>query len=409
MNTFLKISWRNIYRNPRRTFILAVVIAISYLGMMFMQAFMDGYLGGFLDSLINSHMSHMQIHEKGFNANPVIKKRMKEPTKIEQVLKQHASEIKAYTPRVKNQGIINSSESSSGIMIVGIDPEREARVSNIKTLLSEGEYLEKDDDLSIYIGQALAKKLKVELGDKIVLMGQTIHYEVGGFAYRIKGIYKSNSPAFEKGMAFITIGAAQSLFEMDKAVSEFAMLVHHPDTLSQLQQSIKDDIQSDDIEVLKWTEIMANIAQMLEMSSNVMYIFQVIILIFICFSIINTLFVVVFERFKEFGIMKALGTRPKHIFMLIVFEALGMTLIGLVFGGILTAMMMGYFANYGLDFTAYSKGLSIIGMGGVLYLTLSLEQIVSSIILTFVIVTLAAMYPATVAARIQPVKALKFV
>ena len=315
MYTFLKISWRNIYRNFRRTMILAIIISIGYLGMIFSLSFMQGYLQQAIDSFVHSSIGHIQIHREGFVRNPVIKKRIQNPQQIETVLDQQ-EDIQVYTQRIKNQGIINSSESSAGVMIVGINPDQEAQVSNIKTSLVEGSFLTKDDARSIYLGKALAQKLKVGLDDKVVLMGQTINNEVSGGAYRIKGLFKTNAPGFDKSMAYITLPAAQTLFEMEHSVSEFVIIARDAKRLPILQGALNAQLHSQDLEILTWQEIIPLMAQMLESSSAAIYILLIIILIAICFSIVNTLFVIVFERFREFGIMKAMGTRPRQIFML---------------------------------------------------------------------------------------------
>lgn len=414
MHTFLKIAWRNIQRNFRRTLILALIISIGYVGMIFTLSFMQGYLQQAIENVVHSSTGHIQIHQEGFVDNPVIKKRIADPAAIDAVLKGETG-IKAYSQRVKNQGMINSSESSTGVMVVGIMPEREAQVSNIKSSLVAGQYLASGDEHSIYLGKALAKKLKVGLNDKVVLMGQTIQTEVSGGAYRIKGLFQTNAPGFDKSMAFITLPAAQKLFEMDQAISEFVIIARDPRNLTALQGRISADLAdlktqdtASDLEILTWQEIMPLIANMLESSSALIYILLLIILIAICFSIVNTLFVVVFERFHEFGVMKAVGTRSRHIFMLVLLEALGMTAIGLLLGGILAAIVMSYFMIHGLDMTAYAKGLTIMNVGDIIYMSVTPQEVLSSLALTFFVVTLAALYPALHAARIKPLDALKF-
>ncbi|PIQ28460.1 hypothetical protein COW36_13220 [bacterium (Candidatus Blackallbacteria) CG17_big_fil_post_rev_8_21_14_2_50_48_46] len=409
MNTLFKISWRNLYRNFRRTLIMAIVVAIGFVGTIFCLSFVQGYMRQTVENAIQAHTGHLQIHQLGFADNPVIKKRIQKPQTVERILSEHSTEIQAFTQRIKNQGMINSSESSAGALIIGIDPEKEAEITQIKKSLVEGQYLAPDDAHAVYLGKALAKKLKVHLNDKIVLMGQTLHQEIGGGAFRVKGLFQTSSPSFDKAMVFITLPAAQNLFEMKTAVSEFTIIARQPETLEVLQTEIKSGLNAQDYEVLTWKELLPALAQLIETSSGTVYIIVFILLIGICFSIINTLFVIVFERFREFGIMKALGTPPRHIFVLILFEALGMTSLGIALGGVLSTGIMSYFHIYGLNLSAYSKGIAIMNLGEIFYLSVTPAQIITSIVLTLLIVALAALYPAWVAARIQPIKALKFI
>ncbi len=409
MSTIIKISWRNLYRNARRTWLMALVIAIGFVGMIFTLSFAQGYLNQSINNAIEAQTGHIQIHQQGFHKNPVIKRRMNQPEQVEKVLIAQGDDIKSYTRRIKNQGMINSSESSAGVMIVGIDPAKEAEMTKIKSSLVEGEYLKADDHKMIYIGRKLAKKLKVGLGDKVVLMGQTVNLEIGAHALRIKGIFETDSPGFDKGMIFITLPTAQKLFEMESAVSEFSIIANDSQKLIPLQQAIQEELGTADYEIMTWQELMPMMATMLQTSSSVIYIIVVIILIAVSFSIVNTLFVIVFERFREFGIMKALGTRPRQIFMLILFEALGMTVLGLGLGGLVSVGVMTYFRVYGLNLSAYADGMAILSVGDILYLTTTPTMVFTCLGLSFLIVGLAASYPALVAARIEPIKALKFV
>jgi len=425
MITFLKISWRNVFRSLRRTIIIALVIAMGYTGMLFSWGMMNGFLNQSIDMLINSHLSHIQIHEKGFNNNPVIKKNIKEHDKIYNLIKDN-SNIKAIAKRVKSQGMINSTETSSGVMIIGIDPDSEVKVSNIKDSLTEGKFIEKEDKNTIYLGKKLSEKLKAGIGDKVVLQASTINNEVGGAAYRIKGIFQTNSPEFDKAMVFITLKASQKLFEIKDYISEFAIILKKPKLLNETKTDIvslltlpsplagegEKAVQPSHLtqyEVLTWQEIMPGITRTIEMSTKMIYIFLIIILIAISCSIINTLFVVIFERFKELGIMKAIGTKPFQIFVLVLLESFWMCFIGLILGGILSLITMGYFSNVGINLSAYSKGMSMIRLGSILYPTVTFSQAIDCVILTVIIVTIASIYPAIVAGRIKIVKALKFV
>lgn len=409
MNTLIKMSWRNLYRNSRRTLLMALVIAIGFVGMIFTLSFAQDYLKQSINNAIEAQTGHIQIHQQGFHKNPVIKRRMNDPEQVEKVLAAQGDAIKSYTHRIKNQGMINSSESSAGVMMVGIDPAKEAEMTKIKTSLVEGEYLNKADDKMVYISRKLAKKLKVERGDKVVVMGQTINLEIGAAALRIKGIFETDSPGFDKGMVFMTLPAAQKLFEMGPAVSEFSIIASDGNQLIPLQQAIKADLGTKIYEIMTWQELMPMMATMMQTSSSVIYIIVVIILIAVSFSIVNTLFVIVFERFREFGIMKALGTPPRHIFMLIIFEALGMTVVGLGMGGIVSFGVMSYFRVYGLNLSAYASGMAMLSVGDTLYLTVAPTMVLTCLALSFLIVGMAATYPALVAARIEPIKALKFV
>lgn len=408
MMTFLRISWRNVLRNPRRSMVIVMIIAVGLLGMVFSWAFSEGFLVQMVDTLINSHISHIQIHEKGFNNNPVIRTNIKDHEKIYSLIKNN-NNIKYITERIKSQGIINSTEASTGILIIGIDPETEKNVSNIRSFLVEGKFVENDGKKNVFIGKKLAEKLKVGLGDKIVLMGQTVNNEVGGAAYRITGLFRTNSPEFDKSMVFISLKSAENLFEIGENISEFAIIVKEPQLLEKTKKELSDLINTENkYEVLTWKDIMPGMAWSIEISNNYMYVFFIIVLIAISFSIINTLFVVIFERFKELGIMKAIGVKPLHIFFMVLLESLWMALLGIITGTVFSVITLHFSSTVGINLGSFSKGMSMVGLGNILYPTLSELKILECIIWTFVIVTIASLYPAIVASKVKIVEALKF-
>jgi len=406
MKMLLKISWRNIWRNPRRSLIIALIIGIGFLGMGFSWAFTDGFFKQSIGTLINSHLSHIQIHENGFKDNQVIRKNIKEPDKILNLIKNNEN-IKAIAPRIKSEGMINSPESSSGVMIIGIDPRYEPYVSNIRDLVTEGKFLNNGNKNTILLGKKLAEKLKVKLGDKVVLMAQDLTLEVTGEAYRIGGLYESNSPDFDKGMVFISLNNAQEFFGITGKISEFAIILKDDKKLEETKNQIKKLIGKE-YETLSWKDIMPGMASSIEMSNTSIYIFFVIILVAISFSIINTLFVVIFERFKELGIMKALGTKPLTIFYLVMLESLWMTILGTVIGGFLSFVFLNYIATVGIDFSKYAKGMSMLGMGSIIYPTITMDKVIIIILTIILLSILASIYPAIVATKIKIVEALKF-
>lgn len=408
MITFFKIGWRNILRNPRRSLIISLVIAVGFLGMVLTWALTEGFFNQFVNTIIYSQLSHIQIHIKGFNDNPVIKNNIKEPQKIYDLIKNNKN-IKFMAQRIKSQGIISTPESSAGVMIIGIDPVNEVNVSNIKKLVIEGTFLQADDKPKILLGKKLVEKLKVEIGEKVVLMAQNMKGEVGGIACRLTGIFQSDSPDFDKAMVFITLNTALKFFEIENSISEFAIIIKNSKLLDEAKKSITSVVDTKKYEVLTWKEIMPAIAKAIEMTNGFMYIFFLIIMVAIVFSIINTLFVIIFERFKELGIMKALGTKPFYIFSLVIIESFWLTIIGIIIGIVLSIIILGYFSNYGLDLSFYAKGMSLIGMSSILYPVISFDRAVGFVLLTIFISGLASIYPAVVAAKIKAVNALKFI
>ena len=174
MGLILKLAWRNLWRNKRRSFIVIAAIVSGLWGMVLMIAISEGMIQEMVKTSIESGVGHVQVHRKGFMDNIDVHKNIRDPgyfaNKIEA-----APHITAYARRIKVMGLVSSPEASSGILVWGIDSGAEPAVSAVKRWLADGAFLSGVHG-EIYIGRSLADKLKVDLDDKIVLMAQGLSH-----------------------------------------------------------------------------------------------------------------------------------------------------------------------------------------------------------------------------------------
>jgi len=317
--------------------------------------------------------------------------------------------VVAYSPRVVSSGLVSSSESSSGITIVGIDPQKEPKVTTINDLVIQGKYLGGDGPFQVLIGQGLAEKLKVGLGDKIVLMAQDLTGDIGSGAYRVKGIFKTASPDFDKYMVYLNLKDSQKLLNLGDRISEVAISIDTPRNPETVQKTILIKLDSQEYEVLTWKEIIPIMVSQIESSYEMMYILFLLICIAMGFGIVNTLLMAIMERIREFGIMMSLGVRPQKIFRLVVTESFLLCLSGLVLGNLLSYFLVFYVGKKGLNLSIFSKSLETFGVGYIIYphLTLSMFLIGAATVLAMGI--LASLYPGYKASRLRPVEALRYI
>ncbi len=405
---FLKMVWRNVWRNKRRSWIIICAVVIGLVGMLFSLAFMEGMMRQTLVNALGTHIGHLEIHKKGFEDNKVISLNIENP---QEVIRTVAGElgVVAYSPRIVSSGLISSSESSSGITIVGIDPQKEPKVTTIKELVIQGDYLDEDGAFQVLLGQGLAEKLKVGLGDKIVLMAQDLTGDIGSGAYRVKGIFKTASPDFDKYMVYLNLKDTQNLLSLGSRISEVAILTDTPRNPETVQKALLTKLDSEEYEVLTWKQVMPIMVTQIEFFDEVMYIFLLVICIAMGFGIVNTLLMAIMERIREFGIMMALGVRPQKIFRLVVAESVLLCFSGLVLGNLFSYFLVLYVSKRGLNLSIFSKSLESFGIGHFIYPHLTISMVLIGAVTVLIMGILASLYPGYKASRLRPVEALRYI
>ena len=402
------MAWRNVWRNKRRSWIIICAVVIGLVGMLFSLAFMEGMMRQTLVNALGTHIGHLEIHKKGFENNKIISLNIENPQEVIRAVAEEPGVV-AYSPRIVTSGLISSSESSSGITIVGIDPQEEPKVTTIKGSVIQGDYLDEDGAFQVLIGQGLADKLKVGLGEKIVLMAQDLTGDIGSGAYRVKGIFKTASPDFDKYMVYLNLKESQELLSLGNRISEVAILSDTPENPQAVQKTLLTKLDSEEYEVLTWKQIIPIMVSQIEFFDEMIYIFFLVICIAMGFGIINTLLMAIMERIREFGIMMALGVRPQKIFRLVVTESVLLCLCGLVLGNLLSYVLVLYVGKKGFNLSIFSKSLETFGIGHLIYPHLTISMVFIGAVTVLVMGILASLYPGYKASRLRPMEALRYV
>lgn len=402
----LKLSWRNLWRNRRRSLIVLAAIVLGLIVLVLTEAYTAGMLKQMLDDQIGSHVAHMLIHKKGFNDNKIIQNYLPSADAVESAL-ERGGLSEAASRRIVAYGLASSASNSSGVSIVGVEPEKESRITLIKSWVVEGSYLS-GGEREIVIGRGLAERLGVELGGKIVLMSSAKDGTVGSDVFRIIGLYESSNGEFDKAYVYIKLGNAQRMLGLDSQVNEIAVLARNPDEVSTLQENVKAAL-GDEYEVLSYDELLPALMAILEVADSSMGIYYLIIGIATIFGIINTLLMSVFERIREFGVLMAMGMKNKEVFSMVLMEALLLGVIGTVAGLVVGMAIYVPMWTYGLDLSSFSEGLKFIGVSATVYPLITPIALVRIILIIPFISVLASVYPAVRAIRLVPVRAIYYI
>jgi ABC-type lipoprotein release transport system permease subunit len=412
----VKMAWRNIWRNPRRTILTISAIVFACVLLVFMLSFQFGSYDTMINSSVKINTGHLQIQDKGYHENKRMRRVVPDPAVIDRILSQIPA-VEAFTSRGRAFALASSSERTYGAMIVGVDPDREARVSTLKTIVRQGQYLSErtapDELTGALVGERLARNLRVGLGDEITILGQGRDGSVAATVLQVQGIFDSGLDAFDRSTIHIPLGDFQAVFAMGSAVHEVVVLgrtlADIPAIKDQVRQRLKETGSTDTLVALDWDELMPGLKQAIEMDLVSGSFFYLILIMVVAFSILNTFLMAILERTHEFGVMMAMGTRPGRLTRLVLTESAGMTVVGVAVGILLGCALTGYFQVHGIDMSGSSEILSQYGIPSRLFPRLTILSAFTGPLVVLLITLVAALYPALKIRRLKPVEAINTV
>ncbi|GAB4504400.1 MAG: ABC transporter permease [Anaerolineales bacterium] len=409
MSIFLKIAWRNVWRQRRRTLLIAMAMGV----IMSLLVLFDGVLVGFEQSIYGNAIQllggNIQVHAPGYSEKtdqkPLLP--LADPAGIIQTAEANPNTVAA-AQRIVTGGLVTNREGAFSVSIIGIEPEREALISPVAANITAGRYLAPDDGDLIVIGQGLATAMDITVGDRITMAGGSLHEQTRQRTMTVVGVFDVGVPSVEKNTIYLSLAEAQNLFGLEGQVTEIVVSLkqigQEPAVVAQLQQEWPG------YEVETWVNTMPELKQTMDMKTAVMNVFGVILLCIAAIGILNLLMMAVFERTREIGIIGALGLKPREITLLFLLEGTLIGVLGAVLGVVLGLALTGILGVVGIDYTQFADLTEYTALiTGKIYPQFLPLKALSHAITLAIIAALAALYPAREAARREPAAALHFV
>ncbi len=406
---FFKMAWRNVLRNLRRTLITLGAITFGLSAVIVFFGFTDGFHAQWVENTVRAYTGHIQIYRAGYHDDPQLNNSIRD---IEGVIREIKREpvLDTYTYRAEIQGLVSTAEHSYGVLIRGIDPEQEVKITAIKDRIIKGGYLKPDSDKGVLIGYRLADRLNAEIGDKIVLMVQAADGSLSADLFRLKGIFKMGAIEMDSAIVFITLKDAQRLAALDGRVTEIAVMLRSAEDVIPLSESLKRRLAPFGYEVYTWQELMPGLKEMIDLDNVFMYIILIIVLVVVSLGILNTMLMSIMERTREFGIMMAMGTKPHQVVALVLLESFIIGLIGIILGAGIGIGANNLIAINGFDLSRWSGAMELFAtLNPVIYPETNIWNVLWSCGTIFITAIIVSIYPAIRAARLKPVEAIHFV
>lgn len=402
----LELAWRNIWRNRKRTAILLVAVVIGIWSMIFLGALMRGIADQMVTNGIDTLTGHVAVQERGYHEDPAIENRIADPGPVRAVLEKNLPPGSRWTARVRVPAVAATARHSTGLTLVGIDPETEKTVSFLGKAMHSGRYLEEGDTGGILVGEALLERMETRIGHRLVLMSQDTGGEIASRSFTIAGTFRGEMESTEKSFVFVNGKAAREMLKMGEAVSEFSVILPREGETEKVAALLRRKLAGEPLDVLTWKERLPLVSAVLSLYDQFIFLWYVVVFVAMGFGLVNTILMAVFERMREFGLLKALGMRPRGIVGEVLMEALVILGIGAAAGNVLGILSVLALKTRGIDLSSVAAGSEYAGLGRAIFPSLAGTDLLLANGVVFVLGAVVSLYPAFRAARFTPVRAL---
>ena len=407
----LLLALRNLSRNTRRTALTLAAISIGLSMMIWTVNFQNGSYGAMIDTAVSQMAGHVVIQAEGYqddrepgvvvpNASDVVKAlRTEYPDAV-------------VAPRIFVGGLLMSPTNSVGASLSGMDPGAESQVQDIAEKVVEGEWFSEGAD-QVLIGDEMAKRLEVTIGDKLVYMGQVEGGEVDSKLFRVRGIFHSGAVELDGFVALVHLSAAQELIGGGDVANMITLHLKNADDAFAAVARIEQIIARPELDVRHWKDALPELFALIQLDRSSGDVMLAIIGLIVAFGVLNTLLMSVLERTREFGVMLAVGMKPKRLARLVLLEGLVLGLIGALLGLLLGLALSWPTVHYGIDMSAMTGGETMesggIAIDMLVHGRWSFGRMTGYFCGAIVFCTLAAIYPAWTISKLRPVQALRHI
>ena len=408
MNLIVKLGWRNIWRNKRRSIITILAVSFAVMLSIAMRGMQLGTYAVNIRHVVQLFSGYIQIQAEGYQDNPSLQKSYLLSDALRSLLEQ-TPEVVAWAPHVARDGLISFRETSVGARILGVDPFQESGASTLSTKVSEGSFLTNASENEIVVGKTLLENLKARIGDTVVVLAQGFDGSLGNMKYRIIGTLKTGSPDFDGGSILMDLASAQELLSLYGRVSMTAIMLDDLDEIDDVTVSLNRSLEGTGIRALGWKEVMPDFAQSIQLDNVSGMLMLAILIVVVAFGITNTVLMSVTERFREFGIVLAMGMPQRKLVLVVLLETFFIVIIGLILGNILAAGINTYLVYYPIEFGGEFQAIyEEYGFLPRLESTLKPTMFLNSSLAVLAVSLVAAVYPLSKVLRLEPLKGIRY-
>jgi ABC-type lipoprotein release transport system permease subunit len=406
MNEYIKLAWRNIWRNKRRTIITAASIFFAIFFALIMRGFQLGSYSNMIDNAVRLYSGHIQIHADGYWENKSINNTLVSKDELINTLEKNKN-VKQVVPRLESFALGSSGPKTKGVLVMGIAPEKQDQMSKLSGKIIEGEYFQRGDN-AVLLGSKLSEYLDVGVNDTIVLLSQGFHGATAAGKYRISGIVDIPKPDIDNKLVYLPLSTAQQMYMAYNRLTTIAVNLHDHKDLGKTIEQFEKELPEEKYEVKSWEEIMPELVQQIESDNASGWIMLAILYIIIAFGVFGTVMMMVVERRREFGVMIAVGMHKFKIAIILALEMFFIGILGLLSGVVGSIPVILHYHLNPIQLTGeIAKTMEDFGIEPVMPLAWQADYFINQFIIVAIIVLVAIIYPVFSITRIKAVKAMR--
>lgn len=403
----VKLAWRNIWRNKRRTFITMTSIAIAVLLSAVMRSMQEGQYKDMIDTTVGSFSGYAQVHANGYWDDKTLENSFVANDSLLKTIN-HSDGVTALVPRIESYALGAGKQQSRPLMVLGIDINAEQHLINPQERIQSGNYFKQNNEQSAIVGRDVLQRLNIQLGDSLVLLGQGFRGRSATGLYRVKGTVNLPNPELNKSLVMLPLHTAQQFLVAGNRLTSASLVVDNPERIQPIVQNIRDKLSTENYEIMAWQELMPELVQGIEIDRVSGYIVLAVLYMVVGFGILGTLLMMINERTYEFGIMLSIGTPRHRLALILAIEILSIAMLGSIAGILLSLPVAWYFNLNPIKFTGdMAATMENYGLQPMLQFSTDPSIFVWQAVIIFIITLFFSLIPVIKASRLNPVKAMR--
>ena len=400
------LAWRNLWRQPRRTLLSLTSIVFTGALLVFLLSFQIGVYGQMKESALKLFDGYAQMQAPGYSEDPDLRRSLIDAAGLKSVALAVPG-VNVAAMRVNAFAILSHGERSFGVAIVGVDPTSEPYVSKLASSVALGRYLDSTDSDAIVVGHALARNLKVAVGDRLTLLGSGMDGSVAADVLRVVGIYNSGIPELDRSIAEIPLSRAQETFSLGPRVTTIALAGKTLPTFQNAVPALGGISRARGLILKEWTDLEPEVRDSITLKYVTSAMLYVTLVVVVTFIILNTLLMSVLERTREFGVLMAMGMRPALIGRMVWLELVMLAMTGAILAILIGGALALYFEAHGIYFGSLGKMMAQYGLPSRLYPDFSASSALIGPGALFLAITLGGIVPYFHVRRLEAATAMR--
>ena len=402
----LTVAWRNIWRNKRRTLITAASIFFAIFFALIMRSIQIGTFGKMTEDAVTSYTGHIQIHKNGFWEKRIINNVFERDEVLEAKIKSHKT-VDFIVPKIESFALASVGARTKGCMVTGIDPEKENEMVNIKSKITSGKFFTEQNDKGAILGDKLAGFLNLKVNDTLVMIGQGYHAISAAGKYPIRAIVHFPSPELNRNLVYITLPEAQEFYSTGDRLTSLSVLLKNNKDITEIKDYISQISGDKDYEIMDWSELLIELKQLIDSKKASTYVMLGILYMIVGFGVFGTVVMMTAERWREFGLLTAIGMNKLKLRLTVFIETIFIGFIGIAAGFIVSLPLLYKIKTNPIVLTGEAaKTYEEMGFEPILTTSLNPDFMITQILIVGIIILIAVSYPIFKLRKLKPATAM---